>query len=86
MSMPEQLSLIVSFLQQNPVWLISTVMLFSLCVGSFLNVVIYRLPVMMEKAGSRSIGNIFIRMPCSHRWKLLIWRRRARVVSIVRRS
>ncbi len=59
MSMPEQLSLIVSFLQQNPVWLISTVMLFSLCVGSFLNVVIYRLPVMMEKSWQQEYREYF---------------------------
>ncbi len=59
MSMPEQLSLIVSFLQQNPGWLISTVMLFSLCVGSFLNVVIYRLPVMMEKSWQQEYREYF---------------------------
>lgn len=59
MSMPEQLSLIVSFLQQNPVWLISTVVLFSLCVGSFLNVVIYRLPVMMEKSWQQEYREYF---------------------------
>lgn len=59
MSMPEQLSLMVSFLQQNPVWLISTVVLFSLCVGSFLNVVIYRLPVMMEKSWQQEYREYF---------------------------
>ncbi len=59
MSMPEQLSLIVSFLQQNPAWLISTVVLFSLCVGSFLNVVIYRLPVMMEKSWQQEYREYF---------------------------
>lgn len=59
MSMPEQLSLIVSFLQQSPGWLISTVMLFSLCVGSFLNVVIYRLPVMMEKSWQQEYREYF---------------------------
>ncbi len=59
MSMPEQLSLIVSFLQQNPIWLISTVVLFSLCVGSFLNVVIYRLPVMMEKSWQQEYREYF---------------------------
>ncbi|WP_348734285.1 A24 family peptidase [Rheinheimera texasensis] len=57
--MPEQLSLIVSFLQQNPIWLISTVVLFSLCVGSFLNVVIYRLPVMMEKSWQQEYREYF---------------------------
>lgn len=59
MSMPEQLSLIVSFLQQNPLWLISTVVLFSLCIGSFLNVVIYRLPVMMEKSWQQEYHEYF---------------------------
>lgn len=59
MSMPEQFTLIVSFLQQNPVWLITTVMLFSLCVGSFLNVVIYRLPVMMEKSWQQEYREYF---------------------------
>ena len=59
MGMPEQVTLIVSFLQQNPVWLIGTVMLFSLCVGSFLNVVIYRLPVMMENSWQQEYREYF---------------------------
>lgn len=59
MSMPEQLSLIVSFLQQNPAWLMSAVVLFSLCVGSFLNVVIYRLPLMMEKSWQQEYREYF---------------------------
>lgn len=55
----DQLNLILQFLQQNQVWLISTVMLFSLCVGSFLNVVIYRLPVMMEKSWQQEYQEYF---------------------------
>lgn len=35
-------------LQQNPYLLYTTVSLFSLCVGSFLNVVIHRLPIMLN--------------------------------------
>ena len=34
---------------QNPVLFYSCVLVFSLCVGSFLNVVAYRLPIMMRK-------------------------------------
>src|SRR5258707_765610 len=36
------------FLQTSPGWLMATCGLFGLCVGSFLNVVIHRLPKMME--------------------------------------
>jgi leader peptidase (prepilin peptidase)/N-methyltransferase len=39
---------IISYLIQNPTALYITVGLFSLCIGSFLNVVIYRTPKMME--------------------------------------
>lgn len=39
---------LVSLLQQYPALFIGAVLLFSLVVGSFLNVVIYRLPKMME--------------------------------------
>ena len=41
--------LIVQFLQANPVVFIACVMVLGLIIGSFLNVVIYRLPVMMER-------------------------------------
>jgi leader peptidase (prepilin peptidase)/N-methyltransferase len=37
-----------SFLNTSPVLLLGTCIVLGLCVGSFLNVVIYRLPVMME--------------------------------------
>lgn len=40
---------ILTLFEAEPVIWIATVFLFSLLVGSFLNVVIYRLPVMMEK-------------------------------------
>jgi len=55
----DQFTLIVDFLQQNPVWFISSVMLLSLCVGSFLNVVIYRLPIMMEKSWQQEYQEYF---------------------------
>jgi leader peptidase (prepilin peptidase) / N-methyltransferase len=38
----------VSLLQESPLWLGVTVFVVGLCVGSFLNVVIHRLPRMME--------------------------------------
>ena len=59
MSFSEQLQLILTFLQQNPLWLFSTVFLFSLCVGSFLNVVIYRLPKMMEQSWQQEYQEYF---------------------------
>ena len=36
-------------LQHSPSWLTATAILFGLCVGSFLNVVIYRFPKMLER-------------------------------------
>lgn len=42
--------LLLDFFQQQPHWLALTVFVFSLCIGSFLNVVIYRLPKMMEQS------------------------------------
>src|SRR5690554_434481 len=41
---------VFSLLEASPTFLIVLVFLFGLLVGSFLNVVIYRLPVMMERA------------------------------------
>ena len=38
----------LALLQQSPAWLLATVAVVGLCVGSFLNVVIHRLPRMME--------------------------------------
>lgn len=39
----------MTLLQIDPVWAVACAFIFSLCVGSFLNVVIHRLPIMMEK-------------------------------------
>lgn len=55
----QQFTLILEFLQANPVWLLSTVFLFSLCIGSFLNVVIYRLPKMMEQSWQQEYQQYF---------------------------
>jgi len=40
---------LISLLEQNPAFFIGTAFVLGLMVGSFLNVVIYRLPVMMER-------------------------------------
>jgi leader peptidase (prepilin peptidase)/N-methyltransferase len=40
---------LIDLLQTSPVWLITLVSLLGLLIGSFLNVVIYRLPLMMEQ-------------------------------------
>ncbi len=40
----------ISLLQQQPMYFYGLVFLFSLLIGSFLNVVIHRLPIMMERA------------------------------------
>ena len=42
--------LIVAYFQSSLVAYLLLVFVFSLCVGSFLNVVIYRLPKMMERS------------------------------------
>ena len=39
---------VLALLQQSPAWLLATVAVAGVCVGSFLNVVIHRLPRMME--------------------------------------
>ena len=44
---------LIYLLKTNTTWLLITVGLFSLLVGSFLNVVIYRLPIMLEKQWKR---------------------------------
>ena len=46
------------FLQSNTVALMATVLVLGLLVGSFLNVVIYRLPVMMQNAWAREAAEI----------------------------
>jgi len=40
----------------DPVWGIACAFLFSLCVGSFLNVVIHRLPIMMQREWEQEIA------------------------------
>jgi leader peptidase (prepilin peptidase)/N-methyltransferase len=40
---------LIALLQSSPLWFISVVSVLGLLVGSFLNVVIYRLPIMMER-------------------------------------
>lgn len=46
----ESFTLVLQLLIDSPATLAGVVFLFSLLVGSFLNVVIYRLPIMMERA------------------------------------
>lgn len=46
----QSFELLVTFFQASPLWYGVLVFVFSLCVGSFLNVVIYRLPKMMEQS------------------------------------
>jgi leader peptidase (prepilin peptidase) / N-methyltransferase len=48
--MMQSFELLVAFFQASPLWYCVLVFIFSLCVGSFLNVVIYRLPKMMEQS------------------------------------
>lgn len=43
---------ILTFFTENPLFFLATVAFFSLFIGSFLNVVIYRLPLMMEQSWS----------------------------------
>lgn len=48
----------LSVLKTSPAWLVAACTLLGLCVGSFLNVVIYRLPKMMEAAWKRECAEI----------------------------
>jgi len=41
----------------DPAWAITCAALLALCVGSFLNVVIYRLPIMMEREWQAQLGD-----------------------------
>jgi leader peptidase (prepilin peptidase)/N-methyltransferase len=41
----------------DPTWAIAIAALFALCVGSFLNVVIYRLPIMMEREWQSQVND-----------------------------
>lgn len=49
----------ITLLQQQPIYFYILVFIFSLLIGSFLNVVIYRLPIMMEQAFKREAGEYF---------------------------
>ncbi len=55
----EQFVLMLDYLQHHLVALLIVVFVFSLCVGSFLNVVIYRLPVMMERSWQQEYQQYF---------------------------
>lgn len=55
----QQLELLHHFLQQNNAIFIAITIVISLLVGSFLNVVIYRLPVMMEREFKRDYQSYF---------------------------
>ncbi len=57
--MMETLQLLVSYFQQTPLSFVLAVFVVSLCVGSFLNVVIYRLPIMMETAFAQEYQEYF---------------------------
>ncbi|WP_028669443.1 prepilin peptidase [Saccharospirillum impatiens] len=48
----------IELLQSNTVALVATVLVLGLLVGSFLNVVIYRLPVMMQNAWAREAAEM----------------------------
>ncbi|MGD0961851.1 MAG: A24 family peptidase [Methylomonas sp.] len=54
--------MIFTILQQSPVFLAGTVFLLGLMVGSFLNVVIYRLPVIMHRGWDRDCRQ-FLNLP-----------------------
>ena len=49
---------VFSLLETSPTFLVVLVFLFGLLVGSFLNVVIYRLPVMMERAWQQEARSV----------------------------
>ncbi len=50
---------VLLYLQQSPYVFTAVVFLFSLCVGSFLNVVVYRLPLMMERSWKEEYQEYF---------------------------
>jgi leader peptidase (prepilin peptidase)/N-methyltransferase len=57
--MMDNLQLLITYLQQHPLAFVSAIFVVSLCVGSFLNVVIYRLPLMMENAFAQEYQEYF---------------------------
>ena len=50
----------------QPTYLISAGVLFGLAVGSFLNVVIYRMPIMLENAFRRECAEAAGQTPADH--------------------
>ena len=50
---------IISLMQQSLPVFLTTIFIFSLLVGSFLNVVIYRLPIMMERSWKAEYQSYF---------------------------
>lgn len=53
------MSAVIELLSQSPTFYITLVFIISLMVGSFLNVVIYRLPIMMERSWQQEFQNYF---------------------------
>lgn len=49
--------------QQNPLFFYSFLFVFSLCIGSFLNVVIYRIPIMLQRAWREEAQSILALEP-----------------------
>ncbi len=56
----------ISYLQNNFIWFLALVGLLGLLVGSFLNVVIYRLPIMLNLSKTRPFNLFFPRSHCPH--------------------
>lgn len=50
---------ILLFLQQNSLFFLSSVFVLSLAIGSFLNVVIYRLPLMLQRSWKTQCNELF---------------------------
>ncbi|MDN0082168.1 A24 family peptidase [Crenobacter sp. SG2305] len=46
------------FLSANPVWLVAVALLFGLLIGSFLNVVIHRLPIMLQRGWEQDCARL----------------------------
>lgn len=59
------MSAILLHFEQNPVWLLSVAGVLGLMVGSFLNVVVHRLPIMMERAWREECADIAAQPPRS---------------------
>jgi leader peptidase (prepilin peptidase)/N-methyltransferase len=53
------MSAVIELLSQSPIFYIILVFIISLMIGSFLNVVIYRLPIMMERSWQQEFQNYF---------------------------